>query len=122
MIRVPCEFMATNVIPVVRRELALQLIEHGFSQRKVAQLMKLTPSAVSQYIHSKRGTPKINGYEIVLNEIKKLLQAFLTNEKQALNGADFCRLCVSLRKNKTFLELNKELIVKTFHCEFEDMI
>jgi len=43
------------LIPAIRREIVKKMVEKGLSQREVAEKMKLTKSAVSQYISGKRG-------------------------------------------------------------------
>lgn len=122
MVRVPCEFLASSIIPVVRRELALKLVKSGFSQRKVAKMLRLTPSAVSQYMHSKRGVPKINGFEYVQKEIERLFNDFVNNKKEQLSGKDFCEICIALRKNKDFIEKNRDVMEKTLYCLFEEFV
>jgi len=50
-----CEDKICNVLPFIRKTLAKLLIEnYGFSQRKAAQKLGLSPAAISRYISRKR--------------------------------------------------------------------
>ena len=50
----PQEIEVWYVIPAIRKELTLDLIKSGKSQREVASLLGITEAAVSQYIKKKR--------------------------------------------------------------------
>ena len=52
--KLPCEEALWYVLPQIRSDLAKELIKNGLSQKEVAELLGLTPSAVSQYAHKKR--------------------------------------------------------------------
>lgn len=52
----PQEIQIWYVLPALRRELALILVrEHGFHQRRVAEVLGISEGAVSQYLSLKRG-------------------------------------------------------------------
>jgi predicted transcriptional regulator len=51
----PQEVEVYYLLPAVRRELALALKDEGSDQKAIADLLHLTPAAVSQYINGKRG-------------------------------------------------------------------
>lgn len=56
----PQEIDVWYVLPAVRRELALRLMEKGLKQREIARKLGVTEAAVSQYISKKRaGSIKI---------------------------------------------------------------
>ena len=44
------------VIPSLRRELAIHLSKEKLKQKEIAELLEITPAAVSQYLKQKRGT------------------------------------------------------------------
>ena len=46
---------AEDVIPVVRARLAIRLAREGLKVREIASALHITPAAVVQYIHGKRG-------------------------------------------------------------------
>ncbi|HLC90223.1 MAG TPA: transcriptional regulator [Candidatus Nanoarchaeia archaeon] len=50
----PQEIEVWYVIPAIRKELALDLVKSGKSQREVASLLGITESAISQYVQKKR--------------------------------------------------------------------
>ena len=50
----PQEIEVWYIIPALRREFALNLKEKGFPQKQIAEKLKLTESAVSQYLKLKR--------------------------------------------------------------------
>jgi predicted transcriptional regulator len=52
--KLPCEEALWYVLPQIRSDLSRELIKNGLSQKEVAELLGLTPSAVSQYAHKKR--------------------------------------------------------------------
>ena len=52
----PQEIDVWYVLPAVRRELAMRLIEKGLRQRDIAQKLGVTEAAVSQYVSRKRAS------------------------------------------------------------------
>ena len=52
----PQEIEVRYVLPALRRELAQKLSEKGLKQREIAEILNITPAAVSQYLKAKRGT------------------------------------------------------------------
>ncbi len=54
-IKHPQEIEVWYILPAIRRELA-GILKKKFSQREVAQILGITPSAVSQYVNKKRGS------------------------------------------------------------------
>ncbi len=60
----PQEIEVWYIIPAIRKELVVALKEKGNSQKKIAGLLNLTESAVSQYIKAKRGREVIFSKEV----------------------------------------------------------
>ncbi len=60
----PQEIEVWYIIPAIRKELVVALKEKGNSQKKIAGLLNLTESAVSQYIKEKRGREIIFSKEV----------------------------------------------------------
>lgn len=60
----PQEIEVWYIIPAIRKELVVALKEKGNSQKKIAGLLNLTESAVSQYIKAKRGREIIFSKEV----------------------------------------------------------
>lgn len=54
--KIPCEVVVWKLLPIIRRELARELVvSHGIKQADVAKKFGVTDAAVSQYISGKRG-------------------------------------------------------------------
>jgi predicted transcriptional regulator len=99
--KTPCQIIVWNIIPIIRRELAKNLIKnHNLNQRKVADKLGITESAISRYLSGKRGILEITDNEI-LDEIKKS-----SNKIAVENGPtvieETCRIC-RLMKSKEFV-------------------
>jgi len=50
----PQEIEVWYILPLIRKKVALKLVDSGLSQKKVAQMMSITEAAVSQYKKKKR--------------------------------------------------------------------
>lgn len=75
----PQEIELYYLIPAVRKELSKIFIEEfGFSQKKVADILGVTESAISQYVKSKRASELKFGAE-ELKEIQKTAQLIAKN-------------------------------------------
>ena len=101
MQRTPCEYMLWSGIPSIRKELAVKMIEQfGLSQRKAAEKLGITPSAVCQYLTKKRG--KIGIFDEKIMEEITISAELIMKE----NGTDVyietCRICRLVQKNKNF--------------------
>jgi predicted transcriptional regulator len=55
----PQEVEAFYILPALRRVFAVQLKAQGWSQKKIAETIGVTESAVSQYLSKKRGAKDI---------------------------------------------------------------
>lgn len=54
--KIPCEVIVWYVLPIVRREVADELVSvHHMSQAQVARKFGVTDAAISQYLKKKRG-------------------------------------------------------------------
>ncbi len=51
----PCEKAVWYYLPQIRADLAIELVKTGLTQSQAAKKLGVTPAAVSQYIHKKRG-------------------------------------------------------------------
>ena len=71
IMKLPCESIIWDILPSIRKEFALSLInDYGLTEKETAKKLKITTAAVSQYISGKRAPIKINNNEI-LKEIHK---------------------------------------------------
>jgi predicted transcriptional regulator len=97
--KTPCEIIVWNVVPIIRKEFAKHLIKkHNLNQRKVADKLGITESAVSRYLSGKRGILEITD-EGILEEIRKS-----ANRIAAENGPtiieETCRICKILKSHE----------------------
>jgi len=96
IMKLPCESIIWDILPSIRKEFALNLInEYGLSEKETAKKIKITTSAVSQYISGKRASIKINDKEI-LKEIHKSSKNILMNNGENI-VFETCRICTLLR-------------------------
>lgn len=51
----PCEHAIWYILPQIRADLAKELVKKNMRQKEIAEKLSITPSAVSQYLHKKRG-------------------------------------------------------------------
>ena len=73
----PQEIEVRYIIPAIRGKLAHVLIEEKkVSQKEVAKLLGLTESAISQYVHGKRGNEVVFS-ESVMDEVRESANAIL---------------------------------------------
>ena len=65
----PQEIEVWYILPAIRRELVIALKNKGYTQKKIAEFLNVTESAISQYTKEKRAK------KIQLNEkVKKFIQ------------------------------------------------
>jgi predicted transcriptional regulator len=100
--KTPCEIIVWNVVPIIRKEFALNLIkDHGLNQRTVADKLGITESAISRYVSGKRGVLEITDDEI-LKEIMKSTKR-IASENRSKVIEETCRIC-RIMKAREFVE------------------
>ncbi|MBN1784534.1 MAG: helix-turn-helix domain-containing protein [Candidatus Bathyarchaeota archaeon] len=98
----PCEVAVKSVIPAVRSAIARELIQsHGLKQKKVAQLLGITQTAVSKYTKHCRGAifepSDVEGVQPVLT---KTAFSLANGEMDKYELADnLCRICAIIRQS-----------------------
>ena len=94
----PCEVFASRIVPVIRGEIARELVSRGYKKKEVAKLLGITVAAVSQYIHGKRG---VGHSEVLKDRIKKLADEIedgkLTEEDLSIK---LCELCTLVKREQ----------------------
>ena len=119
--QMPQEIEVWFIIPALRRELAKSMIkDYHCTQKQVSQKMGLTEAAVSQYLHSKRGS-EVMFSNAILEEVKKTAKKiveepnYLISEMMKLTKmADIKQVMCDLHK-KQDISLPSEC-----NCCFED--
>lgn len=88
-----CEIVVWYVLPVLRCEMAKELVKQGKKQREVAMLLGVTDAAISQYLKDKRGKA-----EWLDDEVRRLIQQAA---KRIAKGEpvppEICKICNSLK-------------------------
>jgi predicted transcriptional regulator len=94
--KLPCETALWYTLPQIRADLARELIKQGLSQKEVAEKLGITPSAVSQYLHRKRG-----GKIKMSKDYKSRVEETAKNIKKASSESDvsklICKCCMETR-------------------------
>ena len=94
----PCQKIVWEVLPAIRAAIAVELVRGGVSQVEAARMLKIAPSAVSQYLSGKRGY-RI-GFENEVKESIALLAQDLIDRKQISLIARICGICQQLREGE----------------------
>ena len=115
MMKIPCEVIVWYVLPSIRRELAIELIQtHGVSQKRAAQLLDVTTAAVCQYVNDKRGQSLYNlitdkkTEKKVKDQLKKAAVGIRENPEQVVG--EICKICNLLKK---------EDVIGHYYTEYE---
>ena len=99
-----CQFAVNNILPAYRSIIAKQLYtKHGLNQEQIANKLKLTQPAVSNYITSKRATKNgttLGDDFILINSLAcetadKLAKGKINADKMK---NDLCNLCMKLKE------------------------
>lgn len=94
--KIPCEIVVLKVLPMIRRELAIELVKnHGMSQAEVARKFDVTDAAISQYLKKKRGDEshieQSNLYGRFMQEIKDSASRIVKENSDS--SVELCRIC-----------------------------
>ncbi len=107
----PQEIEVWYILPAIRRELALKLKATDMNQKQIAEIMDITPAAISQYIHNKRAHKlcvNINK-EIISNATKDII-------KNPNNYAKIIQDILKKIANKTTICKVHKSVEKVTHC------
>jgi len=85
----PQEIEVWYILPTIRKKISFKLVEKGWSQKKVAQLMGVTEAAISQYKKQKRAKKDFFDQEME-KELEKSVQILM--KKPLELGAEIIRL------------------------------
>jgi len=118
MEKIPCEYIVWNVLPAIRKEFAKSLMKNfNLNQKQVAEIIKLTPSAVSQYLSNKRGGIDITN-KYILKEIDKSTRYIYDKGSEQLER-ETCRICNLLKSSEEVSRNLGYLISKDLKCEIK---
>ena len=90
--------MQWNGLPIIRKELVKSLMKNfGLNQKKTAEILGLTPAAISQYLAKKRGKINIVNQDLI-NEINISAEKII-NQGSSVVTNEICRICCILKKH-----------------------
>ena len=103
MKKLPCENAIWETIPLIRKGIACCMVnDFGLSQKEAAEIIGITPAAVSQYRCNKRASKKIE--DELFNEIKSSAKLIIDKGNKILDS-EICRLCRLMNKDDRCPEL-----------------
>ena len=110
--KIPCEVVVWHVLPMIRKELANELVTiHEISQAEVARRFGVTDAAVSQYIRKKRGEnsaiEQCHSYPVFLDAIKESAMRIANSGATIEN--EICRLCNIVRTSGLLAEIYEKI-------------
>ena len=100
--KTPCEIIVWNLVPVIKREFAINLVnEFRLNQREAADKLGSTEATISRYISGKRGVLEITD-ENILKEINESAKK-IVKENGPTVIKETCRIC-RLVRSKDIIE------------------
>lgn len=101
MTKVPCENVVWDVLPCLRSALARRLKQKGMRQIDVAEMLGVSPAAVSQYLSHKRGcSDRVE--EMASEEVDASAEAIMDG---APVTEELCRLCRIMQRRVNGIEV-----------------
>jgi len=91
-----CELIVVDILPIVRKELALELIKtHRMRKSAVARMFGVSGTAISQYVHGSRGNRNILDASPMRSDLMKEIKrsAKRLAEKKSEIVDELCYLC-----------------------------
>jgi predicted transcriptional regulator len=102
-----CQLAAQKILPSIRASVALALLERGYSVKNVAELLEMTPAAISNYKYGKRGGKLI---QIIMKKkeyrerVEKIIDLIVEDGKTKMLEErvrqEICNLCKRIRENE----------------------
>ncbi len=97
----PCEYIVWNGLPIIRKGIAVSMIDdYGLSQSETAEKLGISPAAVSQYLSGKRGNINITNKELCKEFNKSAERIIQQGDKIIIS--ETCRLCKIFISKKLF--------------------
>lgn len=102
----PQELITWKILPAIRAKLAIELKEQGLTQREVAEILGLTPPAVSQYMSGKRAADYSFGpeYDKYFKKVLKYIEKKPEKAKMVV-----LQLCDKIERTDEFKTMMLEL-------------
>jgi len=109
----PQEIEVRYIIPSIRKELAKALVAKDYKQKEVAQLLEITPAAISQYMKEKRGT--INFDSVLLKDIKKSADLIVKDPSKL--QSEIFKLTKSVKTSGAICQIHRKYDKVPAQCE-----
>lgn len=109
----PQEVEVWYILPAIRRELVLAFKDNGLNQKKIAQILNITESAVSQYVSQKRAK------EIVFPKavLKMIKEAAVKIKDSKTAYQEIQKINTFIKKTKALCAIHKKLEGSLEKCE-----
>jgi len=101
---IPCELVATKLLPVIRKQIVIEMLKDGKKQREIARALDLNESAVSHYLAKRRASAKDGFLDRLVREQIKELKPRLDKKSFALG---VCEICKNLRISRKLCIVHK---------------
>jgi predicted transcriptional regulator len=103
-----CETFVIDILPVVRKELTMQLInKYKLTSAQVARMFGITDTSISQYLRGIRGSRSIleegPHYDRFMDELAASAEMLATKNNTV--GEELCRICTFVRRSGLFEHL-----------------
>jgi len=108
----PQEVEVFYILPAIRRELSIALKSHGKTQKDIAKLLGVTPSAVSQYMHEKRATTT---FPIELQDMINKAASKITDQQSMIREVQ--HILASAKKTKLICKIHEQLTDVPHGCD-----
>lgn len=93
----PCEKAVWYYLPQIRADLARELVKTGMTQSQAARMLGVTPAAVSQYLHKKRGQQSVMTRDY-RKEIRLAAERIQAGAAESELHSIVCRCCQIIKK------------------------
>ena len=110
----PQEIEVWYIIPAIRRELVKEIIKLGPNQKRIAEILGVTPAAVSQYMSQKRAK-EVEFAQETMDEIKKSAKIIMDDPGKLVE--EMQKILLSVKKNKTLCRVHYQHEKMPERCE-----
>ena len=109
----PQEIEVWYVLPAIRRELAMAMIEEGVMQKKIAKTLGVTEASISHYSKNKRGK-RVRFPKKIRDEIKKSARIILEDQYKLVDEVQ--RICRMVKKQKELCRIHQQFEKSHMKC------
>ena len=110
----PQEIEVKYILPAIRRELALSMLNLGLNQNEISKRLGITKAAISQYLSKKRAK-EVEFNKLMKNKIKIAANNIIKN---GLTIREINNLIFLFRKNKITCKIHRRYD-KNLKCSLE---